>query len=142
MNYNKILGIYLWNYPTSNSISMWGFWHKWTDRSKPNVKIKMMSPYHSAQMSTRCQIRLRCMSWQQTVPNRYIEMEFDVGYLQWYLPMVKKTLVNNFEKAAHGLKSLKFLKTRNSKLISEVGKNWFVWSNAVLANFHQISFLL
>ena len=43
----------------------------------------MMSPYHSVQMSTQSQIRLQCKCWQQTVPNRYIEVEFDVGYFQW-----------------------------------------------------------
>ena len=32
------------------------FGHKCTDRSKPNVEIKMMSPYHSVQMSTKRQI--------------------------------------------------------------------------------------
>ena len=29
-----------------------GFRYKCTDRSKPNVEIEMMSPYHSVQMST------------------------------------------------------------------------------------------
>ena len=43
----------------------------------------MISPYHSVQMSTQSQIWLQCKCWQQTVPNRYIEVKFDVGYFQW-----------------------------------------------------------
>ena len=53
---------------------MSGFWHKHTDRSKPNVEIKTMSPYHRVQMCTCCQIWLQCMCWQQTLPNRYIKV--------------------------------------------------------------------
>ena len=64
-----------------------GFWCMCTDRSKPNVQIKMMSPYHSVQMSTQHRIWLWCMGWQQTVSNRNIEIEFDFGYFQWYMPM-------------------------------------------------------
>ena len=41
-------------YGTLNLYSMLGFGHKCTDRSKPNFEIKMMSPYHSVQMSTQC----------------------------------------------------------------------------------------
>ena len=38
--------------PTSNLTLMLGFRCMCTARSKPNVAIKMMSPYHSMQMST------------------------------------------------------------------------------------------
>ena len=47
----------------------------------------LMSLYHSVQMSTQSWLWLRCMCWQQTVPNRYIEIKFDVGYFQWYMAM-------------------------------------------------------
>ena len=79
----KVIDTYHWKYGTLNLYSMLGFRHKCTDRPKPNVEIKMTSPYHSVQMSTQHQIWLQCMCWQKTLPNRYIEVEFDVGYLQW-----------------------------------------------------------
>ena len=48
----KIIGIYHWKYPMSNSASMYGYLHECTDRSKPNVKFNLMRPYYSLQM--RC----------------------------------------------------------------------------------------
>ena len=65
-----------------------GFWHKWTDRSKPNVEIKIMSPYRNVPISTQRLIQLPWMCWQQTVPNGFIEIEFVVGYFHWYKPMI------------------------------------------------------
>ena len=44
----------------------------------------MSTPYHSVQMCAQHQIQLPCMCWQQTVPNRYIQVKFDIGYCQWY----------------------------------------------------------
>ena len=72
-----------WHIPLKVHL-MLGFRHKCTySRSKPNVEIKMMSPYHSMQMSTQRRIQLRCMCLQQTVPNRHIKVKFGVGYFQW-----------------------------------------------------------
>ena len=62
---------------------MLGFQHKSTERSKLKVKIKMMSPCHSVQMSTQRWIPLWFMYWRKTLPNRYIKIKFDVGYFQW-----------------------------------------------------------
>ena len=84
-NFEQVIATYHWKYGASNLYSMIGFQHKWTDGSKPNVKINMMSPHHSVQMSTQHQIQLWWMCWQQTVPNRYIEVEFNIGYFQWYV---------------------------------------------------------
>ena len=36
-------------------------------------------------MSSQRQIWLGRICWEQTVPNRYIEVEFNVGYFQWYV---------------------------------------------------------
>ena len=47
----------------------------------------MMSPYHSMQMSNKHWIWLRSMCWQQTMPNKYIEVKIDVEYFQWFLPL-------------------------------------------------------
>ena len=88
-NFFPVIDTYNWKYKTSNLYLMLGFWHKCTERLKPNVEIKMMSPYHSVQMSTQYRLWLRCMCWKQTVPNRYIEVEFNFGYFQWYVPMIK-----------------------------------------------------
>ena len=46
----------------------------------------MMSTHHSVQMSSQGPIWLQCMCWQQTVPNGYIKIEFDIGYFLWYMP--------------------------------------------------------
>ena len=42
-------------------------------------------------MSTQRQIWLGCVCWQQTVPNRYIKVELNVGYFQWSVPIRKIT---------------------------------------------------
>ena len=47
--------------------------------------IKMMSPYHSVQISTQHQIRLRCICKALSALNRNIKVEFDVGYILWYV---------------------------------------------------------
>ena len=88
MLFLDLVDTYLWKYRTSNLTLMLGFQHKCTDRSKPYIKIKMMRPYHSVQMSTQRQIWLWCVCWQQAVPNRYIKVEFDIGYFQWHMPMI------------------------------------------------------
>ena len=75
-----LMNIYHWKYWMSNKV--------FDIRSKPKVKIKIMSPYHSVQTSTQCWIWLQCVCWQQTVPNRYIKIEFDIGYFQWCLCMI------------------------------------------------------
>ena len=43
-------------------------------------------------MSTQRLIRLRCMCWQHTVPNKYIQVKFDIGYLQWYVSMTENII--------------------------------------------------
>ena len=58
---------------------MLGFWHKYTDRSKPIIKIKMMIPYHSVQMNTQ---PLNLTSMYVLRVDRYIKIEFDVEYFQ------------------------------------------------------------
>ena len=40
---SRVINTYHWKYGTSNLKVMLGFWHKCNDRSKPTVKIKMMS---------------------------------------------------------------------------------------------------
>ena len=41
----------------------------------------MMISYYSMEMSTQRQIQLQCICWQQTVPNRYMEIKFNFGLL-------------------------------------------------------------
>ena len=59
--------------------------------SKPYVEIKRMSPYHCVQISTRRRMRLECMCWQQTVSNRYIIIQVDVGYFHFIMPMIRSS---------------------------------------------------
>ena len=84
---------YFWSKKTYGHISMKvpNVKFNFDVRSKSIVEIKMMSPYHSVQMSTQHHIWLWCMCWQQTVPNRCIKIKFNVGYFQWYMPMIQKT---------------------------------------------------
>ena len=70
-----------------------------------------MSSYHSVQMSTQHWTRLGCMCWHQTVPNRYIEAEFDVGYFQLCVHKEEEQLIEkigcaqdvsiSFESSSH-----------------------------------------
>ena len=86
-----VIDTYHWKYGTFNLYLMLGFWHNCTDRSKPNVEIKLMSVYPSVQMSIKHQIQLQCLCWQQTVPSRYIKVEANVGYFQWQVSRRDKT---------------------------------------------------
>ena len=81
----QIMGLYHWKYPMSNSSSMHGFWHWCADTREPNIEIEMMRPYHSVQMRHV----MASSFWFQCLVSvffkRYIEVEFNVRYFQWYV---------------------------------------------------------
>ena len=79
----RVMDSYHWKHPTSNWILMLGFWCICICWPNLMSKSKIMSPYSSVQMSIQRRIWFRCICWRQTMPNRYIEVEFDLRYFQW-----------------------------------------------------------